>query len=124
MLSGLTDRHSRREGTEMLRLIDATPILLASVCDWADWNGRTHGLKMHTVFDPHADHPRRITITSSTVNDVTIGCEEPLEQGITYVFDKACSDYNWWRSHSRHRRLLRHQAEERTPLMRSFAGAA
>jgi IS4 transposase len=96
MLSGLAERRLRREGKEMLRLIDATPIPLASLCDWANWNGRTHGLKMHTVLDPHADHPRRITITSSTVNDVTIGCQEPLEPGVTYVFDKAYCDYSWW----------------------------
>lgn len=95
-LSGLADRRLRREGNEMLRLIDATPIPLDALCGWARSNGRTHGLKMHTVFDPHADHPRRISITASTVNDVVVGREEPLEAGATYVFDKAYCDYGWW----------------------------
>jgi putative transposase len=95
-LSGLADRQLRREGNEMVRLIDSTPIPLGTLCDWARWNGRTHGMKMHTVFDPHADHPRRITITPSTVNDVDIGRKEPLEKNATYVFDKGYCDYGWW----------------------------
>jgi len=95
-LSELTGRRLRREGEEMIRLIDATPIPLGKLCEWAKWNGRTRGLKMHTVYDPQADHPRRITITSSTVNDVEVGREEPIEAGATYVFDKAYCDYDWW----------------------------
>lgn len=95
-LSELAGRQLRREGQEMIRLIDATPIPLSGLCEWAQWNGRTHGLKMHTVYDPQADHPRRITITPSTVNDVEVGREEPVEKGATYVFDKAYCDYSWW----------------------------
>lgn len=96
MVSALASRHLRREGQAMLRLIDATPIPLGTLCGWAHWNGRTRGLKMHVVFDPRADHPRRIVITSATVNDVEIGRDEPVETGATYVFDKAYCDYGWW----------------------------
>lgn len=95
-LSEQANRQLRREGEEMIRLIDATPIPLDKLCAWAKSNGRTRGLKMHTVYDPQADHPRRITITSSTVNDVEVGREEPIEAGATYVFDKAYCDYHWW----------------------------
>ena len=95
-LSGLADRRLRREGAAMLRLIDATPIPLDKLCRWARWNGRTHGLKMHVVYDPHADHPHRIAITPSTVNDLEIGRGQPIEAGATYVFDKAYCDYAWW----------------------------
>jgi putative transposase len=42
-LSGLADRTLKREGAEMLRLIDATPIPLDQMVTWADWNGRTRG---------------------------------------------------------------------------------
>ena len=63
-LSGLADRTLKREGSEMLRLIDATPIPLDQLVSWADWNGRTRGLKLHVVYDPVADHPRRLAITS------------------------------------------------------------
>lgn len=96
MLSGLADRALRREGDEMLRLVDATPIPLDQMVTWADWNGRTRGLKLHVVYDPGTDHPRRIEITPSTVNDVQVGKEVPIEAGATYVFDKAYCNYAWW----------------------------
>jgi IS4 transposase len=96
MLSGLADQALRREGCEMLRLLDATPIPLDRMVTWADWNGRTRGLKLHVVYDPGADHPRRIEITPSTVNDVQVGRAIPVEAGATYVFDKAYCHYGWW----------------------------
>jgi IS4 transposase len=96
MLSGLADHVLRREGGEMLRLIDATPIPLDQVVAWAEWNGRTRGIKLHVVYDPTADHPRRIEITPSTVNDVQVGKTVPIETGATYVFDKAYCNYAWW----------------------------
>ncbi len=95
-LSGLAGRELRREGSEMLRLIDATPIPLDDLVAWADWNGRTRGLKLHVVYDPGADHPRDAVITAANVNDVTIGRTVPIEAGATYVFDKAYCDYAWW----------------------------
>jgi putative transposase len=95
-LSGLADRTLKREGAEMLRLIDATPIPLDQMVTWADWNGRTRGLKLHVVYDPGADHPRRLAITPSTVNDVTPAQQIWIEAGATYVFDKAYCSYAWW----------------------------
>jgi putative transposase len=96
MLSAQADRRLRREGTQMLRLIDATPVPLDKLCAWADWNGRTRGLKLHVVYDPAADHPRHVEITPTTVNDIEIGRAQPIERGATYVFDKAYCDYAWW----------------------------
>jgi IS4 transposase len=96
MLSGLADRVLRREGAQMLRLIDATPIPLDELVTWAMWNGRTHGLKLHVVYDPAADQPRRIAITPATVNDVEVGQETPIEAGASYIFDKAYCSYAWW----------------------------
>lgn len=96
MLSALADRALRREGCAVLRLIDATPIPLDRLLTWADWNGRTHGLKLHVVYDPGSDHPRRIEITPATVNDVQVGKAVPIEPGAIYVFDKAYCHYGWW----------------------------
>jgi IS4 transposase len=96
MLSAQADRTLCREGMQMLRLIDATPIPLDELCTWASWNGRTRGLKLHIVYDPGADHPRRLEITPATTNDVEIGRRQPPEAGATYVFDKAYCDYAWW----------------------------
>jgi putative transposase len=96
MLSGLAGRTLKREGAEMLRLIDASPIPLDAAIGWAVSNGRTRGLKLHVVYDPDADHPRRIDITPATVNDVTVGTAVAIEAGATYVFDKAYCSYAWW----------------------------
>lgn len=95
-LSGHADRALKREGAEMLRLIDATPVPLDQLSTWADWNGRTRGLKLHVVYDPGSDHPRRLAITPSTVNDVTPAQQFAIEAGATYVFDKAYCSYAWW----------------------------
>jgi IS4 transposase len=86
-----------REGQQVLRLIDSTPIPLASLHKWAEWNGRTRGLKTHVIYDPDADRPVHLEITAATVNDVVVGRRQPIEPGATYVFDKAYADYAWWR---------------------------
>jgi IS4 transposase len=96
VLSGLAERALRREGAAMLRLIDATPIPLDTLVGWAAWNGRTRGLKLHVVYDPGTDHPRRLAITPATINDVEVGRAVPIEAGATYVFDKAYCHYGFW----------------------------
>jgi IS4 transposase len=127
-LSGLADRTLRREGAEMLRLIDATPIPLDDIVGWAEWNGRTRGLKLHVVYDPGADHPRRIEITPANVNDVQVGRAVPIEAGATYAFDKAYCDYAWWmRLHAAGARFVtrpktnaRYQVLRRRPLRKKI----
>ena len=52
-----------------MRLIDATPIPLSGLSEWAGWNGRTRGLKTHMIYDPDADRPVHLEITAATVND-------------------------------------------------------
>lgn len=123
-LSGLADRLLKRESAEMLRLIDATPIPLGELANWAKWNGRTRGLKLHVVYDPLKDHPRRIAITASTVNDVEFGRDVPIEPGATYVYDKAYCDYGWWNRIAqgeaffvtRPKKNVRHKIVRRRPL--------
>ena len=83
-------------GGAAVRLIDATPIPLSGLCEWASWNGRTRGLKTHVVRDPDADRPVHLEITAATVNDVVVGRRVPIEPG-SYVFDKAYGHYQWWR---------------------------
>jgi putative transposase len=95
-LSGLADRLVRQEGGEMVRLIDATPVPLGRVVDWAKRNGRIRGLKMHVVYDPAADNPTFVDISHANVNDIEIGRMVPLEAGCTYVFDKGYCRYDWW----------------------------
>ncbi len=95
-LSGELDRRTRRDGAEVLRLIDSTPIPLSKFHDFARWNGRIHGMKMHVVYDPRVDRPFCVTVTPANVNDVEIGKQTPIEAGATYVFDKGYCDFKWW----------------------------
>ena len=97
-LSGLADRLVRREGEEMLRLIDATPIPLGKVVEWAKRNGRIRGLKMHVVYDPVRDNPTFVDITDANVNDIEVGRAVPIAAGCTYVYDKGYCRYDWWAS--------------------------
>jgi putative transposase len=96
MLSGLADRALRRDGVEMLRIIDSTPIPLGQLVTWVDWNGRIRGLKLHVLYDPRQDQPQRIAITPSTINDVVVGEQVPIEAGAIYAFDKGYCNYAWW----------------------------
>jgi putative transposase len=80
----------------MIRLIDSSPIPLGKICNWAKWNGRIRGMKMHVVYDPKGDIPRLVEVTEATVNDVEIGRKTPIEAGATYVFDKGYCRFDWW----------------------------
>lgn len=96
LLADQLDRGTRREGAAMLRLIDATPIPLGKLCDWAKSNGHIRGMKLHVVYDPDSDCPRVLDITDATVNDAQIGRTVTIEKGATYVFDKGYCHYGWW----------------------------
>ena len=97
MLAEKADRHTRVEGAEMVRLIDSSPVPLGKMCEWAEWNGRIRGMKMHIVYHPGNDVPRCVEITPATVNDVEIGRQIELEAGATYVFDKGYYHFGWWK---------------------------
>jgi len=96
LVCGQIDRRARRDGQEMLRLIDSTPIPLGKLCAWAKSNGRIRGMKMHVVYDPKADCPRVLDITDANINDAQIGRAINIETGATYVFDKGYCHYGWW----------------------------
>jgi putative transposase len=97
MLSADADRQTRRQGAEMVRLIDASPIPLDKVCKWAKWNGRIRGMKLHVVYDPLADVPMCVEVTPANVNDVEIGRQVTIKAGATYVFDKGYCRFDWWK---------------------------
>jgi putative transposase len=96
MLARKADRATRGQGAELVRLIDSSPIPLGKLCDWAEWNGRIRGMKMHVVYDPRTDCLRDVEVTPATVNDVEIGQKVALEAGATYVFDKGYCHFGWW----------------------------
>lgn len=96
-MAGRLDRTMRRDGKDMLRIIDSTPVPLGKLCSWAKSNGRIRGMKVHVVYDPHSDCPRILDITDANVNDAEIGRKAMIEAGATYVFDKGYCHYGWWR---------------------------
>lgn len=95
-LVATADRQTRREGLEMVRLIDSSPIPLGKVFKWSKWNGRIRGMKLHVVYDPQADIPTCIETTLANVNDVEIGRQTAIEPDTTYVFDKGYCRFDWW----------------------------
>ena len=96
MLAGAADRVLKREGAEMVRLIDSSPIPLDQITSWSTWNGRIKGMKLHVVYDPSSQVPRLIDMTPATVNDISFGRALTIETGATYVFDKAYCSYAFW----------------------------
>jgi IS4 transposase len=98
LVASQLDSTTRREGKEMVRILDSTPIPLGKLCEWAKWNGRIRGMKLHVVYDPKADCPRVIDMTDANVNDAQIGRTIAIETGATYVFDKGYCHYAWWRA--------------------------
>jgi IS4 transposase len=95
-LSAQAGRAWRREGRQMIRLLDSTPIPLGQTVKWAQWNGRVRGLKLHIVYDPRTDVPHCQAITSSLESDIAFGRQTAIEARATYVFDKAYCHYGWW----------------------------
>jgi putative transposase len=98
LLANQLDGQTRREGRQMVQLIDSTPVPLGKLCDWARSNGRIKGMKMHAVYDPEADCPRLLGITDANVNDAEIGRSVALRPGAIYVFDKGYCHYRWWQA--------------------------
>jgi IS4 transposase len=96
MLSRLAGRKSRREGEAMLSLIDSSPIPLGKLFDWAKWNGRIRGMKLHVVYEPACDNPTHIEMTDANINDMEIGEQFPIKPGFVHVFDKGYCKYRWW----------------------------
>jgi len=89
-------RKLRAEAAQALRLIDSTPVPLSGLFECAASNGRIKGLKLHVLHDPGAGCPMACEITPANVNDIGFGRGLSLEEGVTYVFDKAYCHFGWW----------------------------
>jgi hypothetical protein len=92
-----TDRKTRREMNDVVRLIDSTSLHLSGVgCEWARFSADVCGAKAHVIFDPDLGRPVYHSLTAAKVNDITAAQEMPIEAGATYVFDLGYYDYEWW----------------------------
>ena len=84
---------SGRRGREMLRLVDATRVLVGKRIESWEADG---AVKLHVVYDPGADAPVCFAVTPVRVNDITPARAMPIQPGATYVFDLAYYSYEWW----------------------------
>ncbi len=96
-LMGQLQRGYRRKIGDCVRLIDSTGVKLSNLSgEWATFSDGVCGAKAHIIYDPDADQPLYLMVTSSNVNDITAAKAMPIEAGATYVFDLGYYDYGWW----------------------------
>jgi hypothetical protein len=93
---GQATRGLRKKVGEAVRLIDSTGLRLSASSGWASFSADVCGAKLHVVYDPDAERPLYVALTSARVNDITPAKEIPIEAGATYVFDLGYYDYGWW----------------------------
>lgn len=99
LLSG-AHRQLKRELKKRLYLLDSSPIPLKGLgYEWTEGRStsRVHGLSVHMMVEPTQPVPVKTEITDANVTDVTVAKEMlVVEEGATYVFDRAYCDYTWW----------------------------
>lgn len=96
-MAGLAGRGFRRSTADAVRLIDSTGVKLAGLnAEWARFSKGVCGAKAHIIYDPDADRPLYLEVTTAKVNDITPAKAMPVEPGATYVFDLGYYDYGWW----------------------------
>ena len=99
-LMGGASRQQRREGQELLYLLDSTSITLkgSGFDDWtlSDRTRRTQGIKVHVQYAEQAAQPVDCRFSAANINDVEVGQCLDIEPHATYVFDKGYCDYNGW----------------------------
>ena len=58
LLEKVRDKLPKKDAKEMVRLIDSTTIdLNLNQFQWAEFRSTKAGIKLHTVYDPHAEVP-------------------------------------------------------------------
>ena len=87
----------KQEAQDMVRLIDSTTLdLNLNRFEWARFRSTRAGIKLHTVYDPHAEVPVFFEMTEAKVNDRKALSSLPMMPGVTYVVDRAYNDYVWY----------------------------
>lgn len=100
LLMSQAHRNLRREGEELLYLLDSSSITLKGpgFDAWTSGNStrNTQGIKLHVLYASNDEVPVQHSITAPNVNDIDEGKKLPIEPDAVYVFDKGYCDYNWW----------------------------
>lgn len=99
-LMGQVSRTIRKEGKELMFLLDSTSVTLKGreFDRWtvANRNRNTQGIKLHMLLDAINEAPAWSQFSAANVNDVELARRVPLTKDALYVFDKGYCDYNWW----------------------------
>jgi Transposase DDE domain/Domain of unknown function (DUF4372) len=91
------DRGLHKTSRELVRLIDSTSVSLSGMASaWARFSKNTTAAKAHIIYDPDADRPLYLSVTTGKTNDITAAYDMPIDSNATYVFDKAYYSYPWW----------------------------
>lgn len=97
MLIGRASRAVRRQGKELIQLVDASPIVLRDPrFRWAEADPHVRGLKLHVGYDPRSNIPGWVEIASPRVSEITLARARPIVPGTVYVYDKGYFDFGWW----------------------------
>lgn len=100
LLMSQAKRSLRREGEELLYLLDSTSFTLkgSGFDTWTRGNGtrNTQGIKLHVLYAGNEEVPVQHSLTAANVNDIDEGRKLAIEPDAVYVFDKGYCDYNWW----------------------------
>lgn len=99
-LIGQVSRKLRRDGDELMYLLDSTSLTLKGreFDRWTLDNStrNTQGIKVHVLLDAATDTPDWYSFSAANVNDIQKAWDVPLRRGALYVFDKGYCDYSWW----------------------------
>jgi IS4 transposase len=93
-------RAVRREGGELLYLLDSTSVTLKGQ-QFERWTAsnrtrNTQGIKLHMLLDALNEAPAWTSFSAANVNDVELARQVPLTKDAIYVCDRGYCDYNWW----------------------------
>lgn len=87
-----------RKLKKIIRVLDSTTVtFLDSRFQWAKFRTKKHGIKVHVLYDEGNDLPRNLKITNAEAADVKVAHQFSFLKGITYVFDRAYTDFKLWR---------------------------
>ena len=93
---GQAHRGLRRKLAEATYLIDASPLPLNALSNWAQFSKGVYGAKLHVIYDAGREQPIYAQVTEAKINDISVAKGMPIEPGATYVFDLGYYDYAWW----------------------------
>jgi hypothetical protein len=121
ILVARASRGLRRSTSEAVRLIDSTGIRLAGVAaEWARFSAKVCGAKAHVIYDPDAEQPLYLEVTTARTNDITPAKAMPIEAGATYVFDLGYYDFSWWAKLDQAGCRIVSRLKKNTPLRVTF----